>query len=146
MSFIYALVHCLFASGAFFKIFAVLAFTDQMSCIGAYLHSLFALLADHEHRTCIIQMQISIILVLEFFVESLTEITNIFRVSYILRRGNLNKLVLCLFELFPFMFYWYFLCLISFLVNLNWSLILISIILSSPLMKFFLNAFYDLRS
>lgn len=115
-----------------------------MRSISAYLNSLFTLFADHEHRTCIIQVKISIIFILEFLVKSLTKITNIFRICDIFWRWHLNELILCLLELLFFVFYWYFLGLIRFFILYRF-LLWISIILSSTFLEFLLDGFDYLR-
>jgi hypothetical protein len=57
-------------------------------------------------------MYIFIILILEFFIKFLTEITHELWISNSFRWWYLNKLILCSLELLFFMFYWNFLWLL----------------------------------
>lgn len=135
----------LLASGTLFIVLAILTLPNLVGCINRNFNRLFALFANHQHGTGVVQVQIFVIFILEFFIESLAKLTYIFWVSHCFWWGNFDKLVLCWLELLSPIFYWYFLSL-SFFVSRERSFIMIAVILPSALMEFFLYGFDYLRS
>jgi len=144
MDFVRTLMYRFFATRTFFKVFTIFALTNEMCCISKYLDCLTTLLAYHKHRASIIQMQVPVILILKLFVKPFAKITNKFWIRYIFRSRNIDKFVIGLLKIFSFVFNWYFMRLIWFSTYINGSIIIISIIMCSSLMEFFLNYFYYL--
>ena len=89
-------------------------------------------------------MQIFVVLILEFFIKSFTELTDVVWIRYRFGLGHIDELVLSLLEFFPLVFNGNFLGLPWFL-GLNWPLVRIAIILATPFMELFLNGFNNLR-
>lgn len=143
MTFITSLTDCLFASRTLFKIFTIFTFSNLMRRVCADLNCLTTLTADHQHWTSIVQVQVLIILVFEFFIKFTTKITDILGIGYIFWWRHLNKLVLGLLKLFFFMLYRNFL---SLFIRMNWSLFWVTIILATCFMEFLFYWLYYLRS
>lgn len=144
MCFVTSLMNCFFASGAFFIIFAILTFAQSMGCKAWNLDSLFTLITDIEHRTSVKKMKVPVILILEFFIESFTKFTCIFRVGNIFGRWDVNELILSLLELLMFLML-YGNLLRFFVMSRDWFFIEASIIFTLNL-NLFLYWFQDLRA
>ena len=80
MYFIVALVDGLLTPRTSFIVLTVLTLREEMGCIPVDFNCLLTFIADQEHRAGIVEVQISIIFILESLIEAFTKLTHIFRI------------------------------------------------------------------
>jgi hypothetical protein len=135
-------MHRLFTSRTFFEIFTIFTLSNLMSSQITYLNCLLTLWTHRNHWTLMIEMQICIILHLEFLVKLMTERARVVLINLFFIFWNFNKLILNLFQLIS-RFSWFFFLICAF----NGPLIKIFLLIPSTyFVQFLLNAFYYLGS